>query len=117
MDNRINEIRRKIRTLRLEMLDLSGAIRAQMSRDEDCCDGALRLMAMRREMLTLIERRNAMGGREECPAARRFKPAPRSLHHDKPTFGREAATPAPDLANSRGGRDENHRLVSIFQQR
>jgi hypothetical protein len=118
MDNRINEIRRKIRTLRLEMLALSSAIRAQMSRDEDCCDGALRLMAMRREMLTLIERRNAMGGREECAATRRFKLAPRSLHHAKAPFERAAPAPASDLANSGGGRDdrdEKRRLVSIFQ--
>jgi hypothetical protein len=83
MDNRLNEIRRKIRTLRLEMLDLSNAIRAQMRRDEDCCEAALRLLAMRREMLSLIDRRNALGGREECPGARRVKHEPRSLRQSK----------------------------------
>jgi hypothetical protein len=36
MDNKINEIRRKISFLRSEMLVLEDAIRAQVSRDEDC---------------------------------------------------------------------------------
>jgi hypothetical protein len=87
MDNRLNEIRRKIRTLRAEMIDLSDAIRGQMSRDEDCSAGSLRLMAMRREMLALIERRNTMGGREECPGARRLKQESRSLQQKRPLAG------------------------------
>lgn len=86
MDNRLNEIRRKIRTLRSEMLDLSDAIRGQIDRDEDCGDGSLRLMAMRREMLTLIDRRNAIGGREECLSARRLKQDSRSLHQKRPLY-------------------------------
>jgi hypothetical protein len=87
MDNRLNEIRRKIRTLRAEMLDLADAIRGQISRDADCSSGSLRLMAMRREMLALIDRRNAMGGREECLGARRFKPDVRSLRERAPLHG------------------------------
>jgi hypothetical protein len=83
MDNRLNEIRRKIRILRAEKLDLSDAVRGQVNRDQDCSDGALQLMAMRREMVALIERRNAMGGREECLGARRLKPDCRSLRQHK----------------------------------
>jgi hypothetical protein len=64
MDNRINEIRRKISFLRSEMLVLEDAIRAQVSRDEDCCESALRLMDMRGQMLALIRQRNALGGKE-----------------------------------------------------
>ncbi len=49
-------------------------------------DGSLRLMAMRREMLTLIDRRNAIGGREECLSARRLKQDSRSLHQKRPLY-------------------------------
>src|ERR1700748_2947561 len=117
MDNRLNEIRRKIRTLRLEMLDLSGAIRAQMGRDEDCCNAALRLMAMRREMLALIDRRNAMGGREECPSVRPFKQEPRSLGNQRPRLNASKQrprrrTPA-QLANSCSAWDEKRPSISI----
>ncbi len=79
MDNKLNEIRRKIRTLRAEMLGLADTIRDQMRRDEDCAGGSLRLMAMRGEILELISRRNAMGGREEgLGVVHRLKPDYRS---------------------------------------
>ena len=64
MDNKINEIRKKISILRSEMLDLEDAIRAQVNRDEDCSETALRLMGLRRHMLALLGQRNALGGRE-----------------------------------------------------
>ena len=35
MDNKINEIRRKISFLRCEMLTLEDAVRVQVNRDED----------------------------------------------------------------------------------
>ena len=66
------------------MLDLSDAVRGQMGRSEDCSGGSLRLMAMRREMLALIDRRNAMGGREECLGVRRLKQDARSLRQKEP---------------------------------
>jgi hypothetical protein len=64
MDNKINEIRRKIRFLRSEMLDLEDAIRLQINRDEDCSDTGRRLMDMRRQMVALVGQRDALGGRE-----------------------------------------------------
>jgi hypothetical protein len=64
MDNKLNEIRGKIRALRAAMLDLEDKIRAQVNRDEECSEISLRLMEMRREMLDLIRQRNAMGGDE-----------------------------------------------------
>ena len=36
MDNKLNEIRRKIRFLRAEMLVSEDGIRQQVNRDEDC---------------------------------------------------------------------------------
>jgi hypothetical protein len=64
MDNKINEIRRKISFLRSEMLTLEDTIRLQVDRDEDCSETALRLMEMRGQMLALIGQRNALGGYE-----------------------------------------------------
>jgi hypothetical protein len=63
MDNKINEIRRKINFLRSEMLLFEEAIRKQVNRDEDCSEASLRLMAMRRELVALTTQRDALGGR------------------------------------------------------
>jgi hypothetical protein len=67
MDNRLNEIRRKIRTLRLNMLDMGAAIRDQVNHDRDCTESALRLMAMRQEMTALVEEWTQLGGADRLP--------------------------------------------------
>ena len=67
MDNRINDIRRKISVLRDAMLTAEGSIRDQVNRDLNCTETSVQLMAMRREMVSLIRERDALGGREECP--------------------------------------------------
>jgi len=64
MDNKINEIRRKISFLRSEMLSLEGDIREQINRDEDCSESSLRLMEMRGQMVALLRQRDALGGYE-----------------------------------------------------
>jgi hypothetical protein len=64
MDNKLNEIRRKIRFLRSEMLAAADHIRQQVNRDQDCAAAALRLMSMRGAMLDLIRERNRLGGEE-----------------------------------------------------
>jgi hypothetical protein len=64
MDNKINEIRRKINFLRTEMLRYEDTIRAQINRDEDCSQSSMQLMAMRVVMLGLIAERNRLGGEE-----------------------------------------------------
>ena len=64
MNNKLNEIRRKIRFLRAEMLGEGDHIRQQVNRDEDCSAAALRLMSMRGAMLDLIRERNRLGGEE-----------------------------------------------------
>ena len=68
MDNRLNEIRRKIRFLRSEMLRFEETIRKQVDRGEDCSDESMQLMAMRVVMrvvmLGLISQRNRLGGEE-----------------------------------------------------
>jgi hypothetical protein len=64
MDNKINEIRRKISFLRSEMLNFEDKIRRRINRDEDCSAASLRLMEMRVQMTALIRDRNALGGHE-----------------------------------------------------
>ena len=64
MDNRLNEIRKKIRLLRTKMLDSEDTIRQQVNRDQDCAEASVQLMAMRVVMLGLIGERNRLGGEE-----------------------------------------------------
>lgn len=64
MDNRLNEIRRKIKFLRAEMLSAENTIRHQVNRDQDCAEASLQVMAMRVVMLGLIGERNRLGGEE-----------------------------------------------------
>jgi hypothetical protein len=64
MDNKLNEIRRKISFLRSEMLRYEDTIRKQVNRDEDCSQSAMQLMAMRVVLLGLISQRNRLGGEE-----------------------------------------------------
>ena len=64
MDNKLNEIRRKIRFLRAEMLSAEDNIRKRVNRDEDCSEAAVHVMSMRVVMLGLISERNRLGGEE-----------------------------------------------------
>lgn len=64
MDNKLNEIRHKIRFLRSEMLAVEDAIRKLVNRNVECGAAALEVMAMRRDVLALIGERNRLGGDE-----------------------------------------------------
>jgi chorismate mutase len=67
MDNRINEIRRKISSLRAEMIDVEATMRDQVNRDRDCTEASLRLMAKRAELLVLLGEWKAAGGSDRLP--------------------------------------------------
>lgn len=91
MDNRINELRRKINYLRLKMLDLAVAIRAQVNQDQDCTASALRLMAMRQEMTAFVREWSLLGGGERLPTIQErlrenYRPVqkPKRPHQQKP---------------------------------
>ena len=64
MNNKLNEIRRKISFLRSEMLRAEDAIRKAVNRNEDCTVASLQVMAMRTALLVLISERNRLGGSE-----------------------------------------------------
>ncbi|MFB9265614.1 hypothetical protein ACFFWD_21085 [Bradyrhizobium erythrophlei] len=64
MDNRINEIRRQIRALRISMLEAEAIMREQIKRDEDCAFVAEDILKMRLVMSRLVEERTVLGDRE-----------------------------------------------------
>jgi hypothetical protein len=66
MDNRLNEVRRKISKLRAEMLALENQIALQITHDMECSEVSLRLMEMRQDLVALIQQRDALGGAEMC---------------------------------------------------
>jgi hypothetical protein len=65
MDNKINKIRKQIKMLRCKMLEAEASMRDQIRLDLDCTETALRLMAMRSEMVGLAEQRAALGDARE----------------------------------------------------
>ena len=67
MDNRINEIRRKISSLRAEMVHVEDTMRDQIRHDLDSTEAALRLMAMRTELAALVAEWKAAGGSDPLP--------------------------------------------------
>ena len=88
MDNRINDIRRKISLLRAEMVRVEDAMRDQIRRDLDSTDSALRLMDMRKQLASLVAEWRAAGGNEHLPtiqerlkANNRPAPKPKSTTH------------------------------------
>jgi len=80
MDNRISEIRRQIRALRVSMLEAEAIMREQINRDEDCAFVAGDLIKMRLVMARLVEERAVLGDREPILVTRssvpRRAPAP-----------------------------------------
>jgi hypothetical protein len=84
MDNKLNEIRRKISFLRSEMLRYEDTIRKQLNRDEDVSHSSMQLMAMRVVMLGLIAERNRLGGEEQLlNVNERLKVVPSAASYQK----------------------------------
>ena len=88
MDNRINDIRRKISLLRAEMVRVEDAMRDQIRHDLDSTESALRLMDMRKELAALVADWRAAGGSERLPtiqerlkANNRPAPKPKTATH------------------------------------
>jgi hypothetical protein len=67
MDNRINEIRRKISVLRAEMVRVEHAMHDQIRRDLDCTDSALQLLGMRKKLAALVAEWKTAGRSEPLP--------------------------------------------------
>jgi hypothetical protein len=68
MDNRINEIRRKISILRAEMAPVEDAMRDQIRRDLDSTESASLLIALRIQLAALVTEWRAAGGSNPLPS-------------------------------------------------
>jgi len=84
MDNRISEIRRQIRALRVSMLEAEAIMREQVNRDEDCSFVAGDILKMRTVMSLLVGERTMLGDSEPILVNSSFIPrrapaAPRSV--------------------------------------
>ena len=64
MDNRINEMRKQIRALRVSMLEAEAIMHEQINRDEDCSFVAGEILKMRGVMSLLVEERTRLGDHE-----------------------------------------------------
>ena len=49
------------------MLGLEDTIRDEINRDQDCSEASIRLMALRREMVDLLQQRRNAGDNDRCP--------------------------------------------------
>jgi len=74
MDNRINEIRRTIRALRVSMLEAEAIMRARIDRDEDCSFVAGEILKMRAVMSVLVRERTMLGDSEPILVCSSFVP-------------------------------------------
>ena len=80
MDNRISEIRKQIRLLRVSMLEAEAIMRDQINRDENCSFVAGDILKMRAVMSVLVRERAVLGDREPILVnVPRRAPAPRPL--------------------------------------
>ncbi|MHC2281911.1 hypothetical protein ACVME8_008554 [Bradyrhizobium diazoefficiens] len=86
MDNRISEIRRVIRALRVSMREAEAIMHEQINRDEDCTFVAHEVMKMRTVMSGLVQERAALGDTDPIVVASLFiprrRPPPR-VHAEK----------------------------------
>ena len=79
MDNRINEIRRIIRALRVSMCEAEAIMHEQINRDEDCSFVAGEVMKMRAVMSGLVQERATLGDTDPIVVASRFVPRRRPM--------------------------------------
>jgi hypothetical protein len=67
MDNRLNEIRRKISAFRAEMRAVETEMCSHIAHDRDCAAAGTRLLAMRKDLVLMIEEFTALGGAVPLP--------------------------------------------------
>lgn len=83
MDNRISEIRKHIRSLRVSMLEAEAIMRDQINRDENCAFVAGDILKMRTVMSVLVRERALLGDHEPIRVNTFFvprrAPAPRPV--------------------------------------
>jgi hypothetical protein len=76
MDNRINEIRKRIRALRVSMLEAEAIMHEQINRDEECSFVAGEILKMCGVMSELVKEKEQLGDREPILVEFAFIPRP-----------------------------------------
>jgi hypothetical protein len=61
MNNRVNELRKVIKALRVSMMEAEAVMRDQITRDQDCTFVAQELLKMRAVMAGLVREKEALG--------------------------------------------------------
>jgi hypothetical protein len=102
MDNRINELRRIIRALRISMREAEAIMREQINRDEDCTFVAKELLKMRTVMSGLVQERTSLGDNEPIVAVRSGEVWNRSRSQTRFTSSALAAGWSPSLDRAAG---------------
>jgi hypothetical protein len=85
MDNRINEIRNRIKALRVSMLEAEAIMHDQINRDEECSEIAGGIMVMRAAMSLLVGERTRLGDREPIQVSNFFIPRRAPVPRPMPT--------------------------------
>ena len=104
MDNRISDIRKQIRGLRVSMLEAEAIMRDQINRDQNCAFVAGDILKMRTVMSVLVRERTALGDREPILVNSFF--LPRDAADDVRCNSSGMSSPPPHLQRSstlRGG--------------
>jgi hypothetical protein len=100
MDNRLNEIRKKIRAFRAQMRVVETEMRKHIAHDQDCTLAGTRLLAMRKGLAVMIEELTALGGAVPLPTVdERLKENYRPVSR-----GRIGKLPPPTKGKVLGGR-------------
>jgi hypothetical protein len=76
MNNRVNEIRKVIRALRVSMLEAEAVMHDQVAHDRDCTFVAEELLKMRTVMAELAREKESLGDREPILVNRHSIPRP-----------------------------------------
>ncbi|MCP4615230.1 MAG: hypothetical protein GY844_02220 [Bradyrhizobium sp.] len=76
MNNRVNEIRKVIKALRVSMMEAESVMREQITRDQDCTFVAEELLKMRSVMAGLVREKEALGDHAPILVNSRFTPRP-----------------------------------------
>jgi hypothetical protein len=80
MNNRVNEIRKVIKALRVSMMEAEAIMRDQITRDQDCTFVARELLKMRTVMAGLVREKEALGDQAPILVHNHFTPrAPKLL--------------------------------------
>lgn len=88
MNNRVNEVRKAIKALRVTMIEAEAAMRDQIRHDRDCTFVAQDLLNMRAVMAGLVREKQALGDHDpivvNCHFTARTARKPLSLARPSP---------------------------------